>query len=222
MSLRRRFFIFKNMNSFDQTVVKPKGLESPEAEDSIYLMFTRCQLPHSHTLYPITKPHIKYCSTDKLKIREVQKLAHSYKIVASIFEHEPPSFIIPKPAVLCSVNILSKQSRQPASPTRKNSTSWQKLSSALTQAFSRADVSVLGPRDHWLLRPQSGPGMLPFWVLQKGNLLFERLHCNALIGTAATECHWLAVCLSLVMDRRGEWHLLNQVVSSMWRNEEWE
>ena len=64
MSLRR-FFIFKNMNSFDQTVVKPKGLESPGAEDSIYLTFTRHQVPHSHTLYPITKPHIKYCSTDK-------------------------------------------------------------------------------------------------------------------------------------------------------------
>lgn len=77
------------MNSFDQTVVKRKGLESPGAEDNIYLIFTRRQVPNSHTLYPITKPHIKYCSTDKLKIREVQKLAHSYKIVTSIFEHEP-------------------------------------------------------------------------------------------------------------------------------------
>ena len=53
------------MNSFDQTGVKPKGLESPGAEDNIYLTFTKRQVPHSHTLYPITKPHIKYRSTDK-------------------------------------------------------------------------------------------------------------------------------------------------------------
>ena len=32
----------------------------------------------------------------------------------------------------------------------------------------------------------------------------KRLFCNALIGTIATECHCLAVCLRLVMDRRGE------------------
>lgn len=53
------------MNSFDQTGVKPKGLESPGAEDNIYLTFTKRQAPHSHTFYPITKPHIKYRSTDK-------------------------------------------------------------------------------------------------------------------------------------------------------------
>lgn len=29
------------MNSFDQTGVKPKGLESPGAEDNIYLTFTK-------------------------------------------------------------------------------------------------------------------------------------------------------------------------------------
>ena len=77
-------------------------------------------------------------------------------------------------------------------PTTKNSTSWQKLSSALTQAFSRADVSVFGPKNHWLLRPQSGPGMLPLWVLQKGNL-FDRLHWEKPLPSCPdrNSCNWV-------------------------------
>lgn len=38
------------MNSFDQTGVKPKGLESPGAEDNIYLTFTKSGPTLSHII----------------------------------------------------------------------------------------------------------------------------------------------------------------------------